>query len=217
MSRPSLVGTGVSFTREDMQLNVTSFWLLVGLCVAIGSVLSALFLGFFVGSRQPRSSLHVPRDRGLSSQEAEISMSDFRRELQMLRKKREIINVYSGDYFHTLQDSGWDNLQRMLSRLSDAETRLQGLCEAGRYAEAYQLSEFLLGRLPPEEAYQAQQEFHDLQDIWLWRSESGEIVINLLQNLEAAALQTQEIGVSRNRNRKPTLMAISDLQNLISK
>jgi hypothetical protein len=199
-----------------METNITTFWMLVGAGVAVGAVFGALVLGFFVGSQHQPSPLQVDK-RGPTPDEAEISLSDFRRELQLLRKKREVIKVYSGDYFHTLQESGWDGLHKILARLATAETQLADLFEQGRYEEAYLLSEFLLERVSPEEARQVQSEYPSLRDIWHWRRESASIVIDLLHNLEEAALQTQEAGVTRNRDRKPTLMAISDLQNLISK
>jgi hypothetical protein len=199
-----------------MQTDITTFWLFIGAGVAVGAVFGAIILGFFVGSQSRRHPLKMDR-RGVTSDEAEISLSDFRRELQLLRKKREIINVYSGDYFHTLQESGWDNLHRIVATLATAETQLAELFEQGRYEEAYQLSEFLLDRLSPEEANKVKSDFPALREVWYWRSESAGLVIELLRNLEVAAIQTQEAGVTRNRDRKPTLMAISDLQNLISK
>ena len=198
-------------------MNITTFWIVIGGGVVLGAFVGAAVFGFFVGSQRPSGALWAGKRRSVSREEAEVSLSDFRRELQVLRKKRDVVDVYSSDYFHTLQESGWDALHKILARLTSAEEQLEELFKEGRYEEAYQLSECLLDRLSPEEARQVQSYFPSFRDIWHWRIESADLVMTMLAKLEAAAMQTQQAGVRRKRDRKPTLMAISDLQDLTSK
>jgi hypothetical protein len=195
-----------------------NFWLFLFLGISLGTVLGAMGLGLFVGSRGRRIAvLRGSPGRGLTPEEAELSISDFLREANLLLKKQETLNVYAADYFHTLQGSGLSELAELVKHLEVVQERLQDLFEEGSYTDAYQLSEFLLDRLPPHEIAQAQAQFGAYAHLKNWRQKASDLVLQILENLEAAALKTKDLGIARNRNRKPTLMAISDLQNLIQK
>jgi hypothetical protein len=152
--------------------------------------------------------------RNAPQEYAEQSVAEFSQAVSLLRKKRDILDVHSNDYFFTLQKGGWGELQQVLNDSSRVKSRLEQLLAEKRFTEAYQLSEFLLDRMPAslqQDSYPHLQAFSALKG---WLDTSSQIIVTLIQLLEDAAVETQELGIHRQRKRQPTLHDIAQVRKL---
>jgi hypothetical protein len=70
-----------------------------------------------------------------------------------------------------------------------------------------------MGHLGEVEAQAIAAEYDGLSELQNWRQTSREILLRVIQATTNSARETQELGISRKRrNRKPTLVSLSDLR-----
>ena len=91
------------------------------------------FVGLFVNS---------------SKKEAEVAVREFCESVASLRRRYNLLNEYASVYYNTFNEAGWNDLTNLLDELTVAEDALYVFIDARRYAEARDISQFLLGNLP---------------------------------------------------------------------
>jgi hypothetical protein len=145
---------------------------------------------------------------------AEQAVAAFREQVAVLRKERSVLEAHLNDYFNTFQEAGWPDLVQLLLNLGQAEVELYSILDEGRYDEASQLANLLLGRLPHEQAKTASKQFLTGSTLVGWRERAEAIMIKLVESLEDAAAETEEVGISRRRKRQSTYLALHEIRNL---
>ncbi len=141
------------------------------------------------------------------------SFEEFIGKIRLLEQKQHVISAYSGGYFNTLQDAGWDDLVAMIGSLRSVDIELNIMLEQKRYADVKAICDYLLGHLGEVEAQAIAAEYDGLSELQNWRQTSREILLRVIQATTNSAQETQELGISRKkRDRKPTLVSLSDLR-----
>lgn len=150
-------------------------------------------------------------------QRVESSIIEFRKELAAYHQRRILLDVHTPEYFNTFQLAGWDQFRQLLEDLSYAESTLDRLMESGEFEEADLLVNLLMGHLPETDVARATRHFRSFAHLADWRKTAGDMVLHIIQSLENAALETKNLGVNRQSKRKPTLLSIHELQNILPK
>jgi hypothetical protein len=167
---------------------------------AIGFIVYKVLGGIGFGSRGHRHAAYE-------------SFDEFIGKIRLLEQKQHVLADYSGQYFNTLQGSGWDNLVALLDSLRSVEGELNIMLEQRRYGDVKAVCDYLMGRLGEVEAQELAAEYDGLSELQNWRQSSREILLKIIQATTSSAQQTQELGISRKkRDRKPTLVSLSDLR-----
>jgi hypothetical protein len=183
-----------------------------------------LFIGFggLLAIRRVISRQHEDQDYSFGfgafqhiQQRVESSIVRFRQEVRLYNQRCELLDVYTPEYFNTFQLAGWNEFKQLLEDLDYADSKLDSLMQSGEFEEAETLVNMLLGVLSPEELERAMRNFQSLAHLSNWRNDAADGVVRLVRGLEEAATETKELGVSRQRSRKPTLLAINELQTLL--
>jgi len=150
-------------------------------------------------------------------QRVETKICEFRKELALYRQRCHLLDVYTPEYFNTFQAAGWNEFKQLLSDLEYADNLLDSLMESGDFEEAEALINLLMGHLSGDELVRAERNFQSLIHLHDWRKDASSKVLNIVQAIKEAAVQTKDLGIDRQRRRKPTLLAIDELQNLLPK
>lgn len=141
------------------------------------------------------------------------SLEEFIGKIRLLEQKQHVLSTYSGQYFNTLQEAGWDDLVVILGRLRSVDIELNIMLEQKRYADVKAICDYLMGHLGEVEALAIAAEYDGLAELQNWRQTSREILLRVIQATTNSARETQELGISRTRrDRKPTLVSLSDLR-----
>ena len=145
--------------------------------------------------------------------EAYESFDEFLGKIRLLEQKQRVLGDYSGEYFNTLQDAGWDDLVGIIGSLRSVEGELSIMLDQRRYREVKAICDFLMGRMGEVEAQEIAAQYEGLSALQNWRQTSRDILLRIIQATTSSAQQTQELGIFRNkRQRKPTLVSLSDLR-----
>lgn len=184
--------------------------------VTLGVIFGAVALGLFVGivfksGREPRArrSWFQGQRRG-----AEDALNEFASKISLIEHKQRVLSVYTGEYFVTFQEAGWDELHTLVENLRTIETSLRVMCEQGRYGEVVDLCDYLFGRCSVETGRQLSEAYEGLSSVENWREESRVTLLRLIQATTETAHKSAEVGVARKRiNRKPTLLSLADLRD----
>jgi hypothetical protein len=148
------------------------------------------------------------------SRGAEQAVAAFGEQVALLRKKRSVLEAHLNEYFNTFQEAGWPELVQLLVDLGQAEEELYSILDNGRYEEASQLANLLLERLSHENAKTASKRFSTSSSLVDWRERAEVIVTRLVETLEDAASKTHRMGISRQRKRQSTRLALHEIRNL---
>jgi hypothetical protein len=133
--------------------------------------------------------------------------------IRILEQKQNVLGDYSGEYFNTLKEAGWEELVVMAENLRSLSNELHIMLDQKMYAEVKAVCDYLLGRLGEKEAKEVAAAYEGLAELQDWRQTSREILLRVIQATTKSAQETQELGISRKRReRKPTLMSLSDLR-----
>jgi hypothetical protein len=184
--------------------------------VTLGVIFAAVALGLTVGlvfnsgrARRARRSWFQGQKRG-----AEDALHEFTSKISLIEHKQRVLSVYTGEYFVTFQEAGWDELHTLVENLRTIETSLRVMCEQGRYGEVLDLCDYLFGRCSGETGRQLNEAYEGLSSVENWREESRVILLRLIQATTETAHKSAEVGVARKRiNRKPTLLSLADLRD----
>jgi hypothetical protein len=145
--------------------------------------------------------------------EAHGAFEEFIAKVRLLEHKQRVLGDYSGQYFNTLQEAGWDTLVGVIGSLHAVEDDLTIMLDQKRFSDVKVICDYLMGRLHSQEAQRVAAEYEGLADLEHWRETSREILLRLIQATTSSAQQTQELGISRKkRDRKPTLVSLADLR-----
>jgi hypothetical protein len=145
---------------------------------------------------------------------ASAKVKQFEEELEAVRKRRSLIEAHQNEYFNTLQDSGWPSLVQLLAQLEQAQDQLNILMKDGRYEAAAELAGLLLDETPEGERGVGQQMFPSSASLKCWRERADQLLLQVVQGLEDAAGEVQNLGVSRTRKRQGTLISVSMVKRL---
>lgn len=167
---------------------------------AVGFIVYKVLGTFGIGSRRYRH-------------EANDAFEEFSGKIRLLEQKQRVLGDYSGQYFNTLQEAGWDTLGAMIVSLRAVEDDLNIMLDQRRYADVTTVCDYLMGRLGAQEAQEVAAAYEGLSELQNWRQTSRDILLRIIQATTSSAQQTQELGISRKkRDRKPTLVSLSDLR-----
>lgn len=140
-------------------------------------------------------------------------LADFSEKIRVLEHKQRVLSTYSGEYFNTLNEAGWDELAGLIDALNSIEAHLQVMFDQRKFNQVTVVCDFMLGRLSPEESGDVVESFGDIRLLSDWRERSRELLVGLIEATTHAAEQTKELGVERSkRKRKPTLVSLADLR-----
>ncbi len=187
---------------------------LASVVIALGALIG---LRVILQSRQHNRAAHGFGGFKHIHQRVESSIIEFRKELAAYHQRRIILDVHTPEYFNTFQLAGWDQFKQLLEDLLYAQSTLERLMESGEFEEADLLVNFLMGRLPETDVARANRLFRSLAHLADWRKSASNMVLQLTQALEQAAQTTQDLGIRRPSKRKPTLLSINELQDILPK
>ena len=145
---------------------------------------------------------------------AQQAIADFMKQVNLLRKERAVLEEHLNEYFQTFHEAGWPNLLKLLVRLGQAETQLKQMMIDGRYEDALELANLLLGRIQQDALPSAKLKFASGALLVGWKAEADKIIMNVAQSLQEAATETEEVGVSRTRKRQSTLLALHEVRDM---
>jgi hypothetical protein len=145
---------------------------------------------------------------------AEEVVDIFTAQLSTLRKERGLLDAHLNEYFNTFQDAGWPTLVELLVKLGQVERQLLQNLEEGRYEQVLQQGNLVLGRLSPERAQLALRQFPACAALEGWKTQADRVISKVVGELEDAAAETEEVGISRRRKRQSTFLAIHEIRNL---
>ena len=104
----------------------------------------------------------------------------------------------------------------MTESLRSICNELHIMLDQKRCKEVKAVCDYLLGRLEAKEAREVVAAYDGLSELRNWRQSSTEILLRVIQATTNSAHETKELGISRNkRDRKPTLMTLSDLRGTL--
>lgn len=154
------------------------------------------------------------RDRAATiSEPAAEAVALFKARVSVVREKRKVLEVHLDNYFQTMHDAGWAKLLQLLTKLAQAEAQLDRILEEDRDEQALEAATLLLGRVPPEEIQQVKSRHPGFAVLAGWQKEADAIITQLVLCLEGAATETVEVGISRQRQRKSTLLALNEVRD----
>jgi len=185
---------------------------MVTLSVIFGAVALGLLVGIVFKNGRERRGRHswFQRQRG----GAEEALNEFSSKISLIEHKQRVLSVYTGEYFVTFQEAGWDDLHTLVENLRTIETSLRVMCEQGRYGDVVDLCDYLFGRCSVEIGRELCEEYEGLSSVQNWREESRVILLRLIQATTETAHKSAEAGIARKRiNRKPTLLSLADLRD----
>lgn len=145
---------------------------------------------------------------------AERAVTAFTGQVAMLRKERSVLEAHLNEYFNTFQAAGWSELVGLLVKLGQAEAELHTMLDEGRYEDASQLANLLLGRPPRDHAQSLDKQSATWSTLIGWKEQADATVTRLVESLEDAAAETEEVGISRRRKRQSTYLALHEIRNL---
>jgi hypothetical protein len=147
---------------------------------------------------------------------AQEGLAEFASKVRMLEQKQRVLNAYAAEYFNTLQGAGWEEVVSLIDNLRSVEGSLQIMFEQKKYREVLEVCDYLMQRLSAEEALAVEAAYEGLQQLAHWRQQSRELFLRVIQATTVSAEQTQELGIKRSqRNRKPTLLSLSDIRSAL--
>lgn len=132
-------------------------------------------------------------------------------QLVILSKKKGILEGYTGDYFHTFNQAGWQEFVYLVEDLQAIECSIHLLIDEGKFRQAHQVTSYLLGELDREDSRKVEQAWESLSDFADWRSRSNQYLVKLVQATTTSAEETRSLGITR-RHRKPTLLSMAELR-----
>jgi hypothetical protein len=150
-------------------------------------------------------------------QRVESLICELRKEVSSYHQRCELLDVYTPEYFNTFQIAGWNEFKQLLSDLDYAQDVLDRLMESGEFEEAEDLANLLMGKLAQEDVGRVERHFQSLAHLRDWRKDAADRIVRLVQALELAANETKDLGINRQRRRKPTLLAIGELHTIVPK
>lgn len=133
--------------------------------------------------------------------------------LNELRTLAEELQPYEVDYHNAFDDAGWAALLQELQALDEAEKCIAAMIENGSYDDAIRLAGILLDQLPEDLSTEAAERFPEFAALRGWTSRSHAVLLSLVDTLRTAASESQELGVTRRRNRRPTLETLGELRD----
>lgn len=198
--------------------NYSVVTLVIGM--ALGGVGALLVIGFLslVFKGRVYSPLGFVRRGGRSKAhyEAEESLEEFRAELEGVRQKFSILGSYITEYFNTFQAAGWEDLRLLLDDLQITEDSLRLLLENRRYKDVKEISDYLLGRLKDADQKSLLERYDGLEPLRDWRKTSRAVLLRVVRASIESAQRTAAVGIHRRRAaRKPTLVTLSELRNVL--
>jgi hypothetical protein len=140
----------------------------------------------------------------------------FCAQVQLVRGKKTLLDDYTPEYYNTLRDSGFDELHRSLDALTAVEECLRADFEERRYSRVMLLTRYLSGELYGEYLSHARSTFIAWQPLENWSRRMDSTLIALSDSLNAAAAESERLGIKRARGRKPTLLVAAELRKEIS-
>jgi hypothetical protein len=144
---------------------------------------------------------------------AEQAVAEFSRKVADVNNQRQLLSVYSAEYFSTFKEAGWDDLDSLVEDLVSINCSLNQLLSDRRYGEVEEVCEYLMGRCDAATAEQLQEEYEGLSSVQGWQERTREALVKLVDALKESAEITVSIGVQRNRSkRKPTLLSLEELK-----
>jgi hypothetical protein len=144
------------------------------------------------------------------------ALKRFCAQVQLVRGKKTLLDDYTPEYYNTLRDSGFDELHRSLDALTAVEECLRADFEERRYSRVMLLTRYLSGELYGEYLSHARSTFIAWQPLENWSRRMDSTLIALSDSLNAAAAESERLGIKRARGRKPTLLVAAELRKEIS-
>ena len=185
---------------KDLALNAG---ILSGAIVLCGAV---IYLGYRVFTKsKPSSTIPIQKL-------AELAAAELLEDIATLRRKCAILQVYTSEYFNTMNEAGWGDLWTILDNLKHVEQTVSDLTQAKRYSDLLEFCSFLGQGLTGNEERAAKDRYYSYSGLAGWRTQSSDILDSVVAALEVAANKTREIGVTRKRA-KSTLIAIADIRD----
>lgn len=156
-------------------------------------------------------------NRQLVANEAASCLALYSEEVSRFRKRRNVLDMHVNEYFHTFQDAGWPALKQLLANLGQVETQLHKMMEAEAYEDVIGISNLLLDRVSEAEKTRSCDCYPTFAEFCGWQQKGESLLLQIVNCLEGAAGETRDMGISRQRKRQPTLVAISEVRQLLSK
>lgn len=196
-----------------MESQFPGFSLLIPLSVALTSVLVSVGVAY-VCRHTLRATLRDLSARLAGNHRARAfeASERFKTDLSEFREKMAQLEPYAPEYHNSFSSGGWTWLVSMSEHLSVAERLVDNFIAVSRYQDAFTLSAFLNGDLPHAEMPLAAHRFADFVDLLDWRARTREQLLKLLDMVHEGASLNKEIGLQRSRNRKPTMLTLSEIK-----
>ena len=147
--------------------------------------------------------------------EAEHALGEFSAELDGVKQKFNILGSYITEYFNTFQSAGWEELRILLDDLQLTEDSLKLLLENRRYRDVKEISDYLMGRLDQDVIESLFERYDGLESLRDWRKTARTVLLRVVRDSLDSAQRTAELGISRKRAAKPTLVTLAELRNVL--
>ena len=153
-----------------------------------------------------------------SSERVAIEQIDrFQKKISFLTRKVELVEEHAGEYFFVLHDHGWKRVVEVVEKLAQVNVDLNRWIEERRFDNALALAQFISGPTKDPNSLIRSLTQVELTTIENWEDETNQIILKVATELGNAALDTKELGISRQRKRNPTLMAVQEIMRLLKR
>lgn len=198
-------------------MDADTSWLLVQVAVLVVGM-TVCCGGIWAYSRVSRSGAPVEKGPGFDSNHraAVEEIDHLQKKISALVQKVELVEEHSGEYFYVLHDHGWTQVVEVVERLELVSKEIDAWIADRRFDSALLLATFLATSGAPLTPAVAALSRHELSILENWERNVNTIIMNVATDLGNAAEDTKNLGIERAHKRKPTLMAVQEIKNLLT-
>lgn len=150
-------------------------------------------------------------------QEAESEYRRFSGEVGQLFEKKTMLDQYTAEYYHTLQEAGFDSLSDTVDGLRVVQETLSTEMGYRRYSRVVLLIRYLGGELHGRYLEHAREKFVAWHALEGWKPHIDDILTRVSFALTKAGEETIRLGVRRMKSRRPTLSLAAELRDQLFK
>ena len=162
----------------------------------------------------------------LTRQKADAAIKRLTRRLDTVVKSRELLMIYTPDYFNTLNDAGWPEFVVVVDRLLTLRSWIVSEYQRGNYSDARMIAEFLLDTSNPAYREPVLSKHPHIAQWVGWQKSVSASLTPIVLAISEAAQDTRELGISRGHRRESTIVvakricdalrSLAEVQNLSS-